>query len=106
MRIFLNMIKEFFGKLFGKPPGGFALGDKVSWGGVIGTVVATQGSVNGNGKLQVLFMGPKLIVGFESDGRFLTWHKATDLKFLARQRFVKQAKVASEDKTTDGKQSS
>lgn len=78
----VNSIKDFIGKLTGKPPNGFKLGDKVSWGGCIGTVINLNAP---NIPMQVIFMGPKVVVGFYIDGRFLEWHKKADLKFIARQ---------------------
>lgn len=95
MKTFLSWIKA---KLTSTAPGGFQQGDKVSWGGCIGTVVATKAP--GNTSLQVLFMGPKMLVGFYPDGRFLEWHRSSDLKFLARQRVKKQVKLNVEASTS------
>lgn len=77
-------LRTLWGKLTGRPPGGFSLGDKVSWGGCVGTVISVSSGIGG-APLQVLFAGPKLVVGFLLDGRFLAWHKRSDLKFLGRQ---------------------
>lgn len=77
-------LAELIGRATGKPPGGYRMGDKVSFNGAIGTVIATT-AANGF-PLQVLFMGPKLVVGFFEDGRFLDWHKESSLRFLGRQK--------------------
>lgn len=90
-------MRNLWGRLTGRPPKGFARGDKVSWGGAIGTIISLNGSPKA--PLQVLFMGPKTIVGFLLDGKFQPWHKARSLKFLMRPKV--KIKLTVEDKAEE-----
>lgn len=81
------MIGIWISRLTGKPPKGlFKLGDKVKWAGHIGTVISNIKIANGTDMIQVLLMGPKQMVSFHLDGRFLEWHKEPQLVFLDRPR--------------------
>jgi hypothetical protein len=83
MKAAYYFLRYFFNWVSGKPPkGSFAQGDKVSFGGAIGTIISTTGTTPHT--LQALFLGPKVVVAFFPDGKFIEWHSGPSLKFLGR----------------------